>query len=239
MILVAGCSYACGEWARGDLDYKVLHSGLTTYIEEHGHEVTKLCIPAGSNLQVAHLIQGWLDRNPDIVVNKIFIFQTEYTRDLAMNFDEDWDKIDRHDSLCNIMIARFYNRLIEVLPKRCKQVYLIGGTSDTLDIDLVKKEYAPLEVACQSMINLMVDDNDKIKHPVFSWYDKNTTELIKKIKKRLSSEQQEKLLTDINCGLERESVVFSNPAYFWPDGSHPNRVAHKKLFDFLVNKGFL
>jgi hypothetical protein len=137
------------------------------------------------------------------------------------------------------MIARFYNKLIEELSNKCKHIYLIGGVSDTLDIELVKKEYAPLEVACQSMVNLMVNGSDKIEHPVCSWYDKSSLGLVKEIKKRLSPEQQEKFLLDINRGLERESVVFSNPAYFWPDSTHPNRVAHKKLFDFLVNKGLL
>jgi hypothetical protein len=26
---------------------------------------------------------------------------------------------------------------------------------------------------------------------------------------------------------------------FWPDGIHPNRQAHKILYDFLVSKGHL
>lgn len=245
MILISGCSWSRGEWQRGDLRVgdktkDILHPGLAGYMEESGHRVTNLGIPAGSNLQVANYIHGWRKRNPDVTVDKIFIFQTEYNRDMVMKFDEDWDNITRHDSLCNIMIARFYHRLIEYT-KDVGQVYLIGGLSDTLDPDLVKKHYAPLEVVCQSLTNLVVNDDHKIDSPVFSLYQpsKIIMDQIKEIKKRLPSDQLEEFLKDIDRGLERENLVFKNPEYFWPDGIHPNRVAHKKLFDFLVNRGVL
>ena len=239
MIIVSGCSYACGEWARGDLESSqigITHAGLSQYIKDAGYPVTNLGIPSGSNLQICAKIQGWIDRHPDIEIKQIIVFQTEYTRDWRMRFDEDYDNLQQYDSLRNIMIARFYNRLIEIAKSANCQVQIIGGASDTLDPDLVKTHYDPIEIVCQSMTNLVINNEPNLQSPVFSWYHSEAMELVKEVKSRLPVNELEKFLQEIDRGAERENLVFGTPEYFWPDGVHANRKAHRKLFDFLMDQ---
>lgn len=239
MIIVSGCSWACGEWERSDLRIGLTepsHPGLSKYLEEAGHDVVNLGIPGGSNLQVCNKISGWIQRNRDIKIDKIIVFQTEYTRDWRMRFNEDYSKIEHHDSLCNIMIARFYNWLIELEEDADCEVYVIGGASDTLDPEIVKKHYGGLNVVCQSMVNFLINHDTTVEHPIFSWYHQESIPLVEEVKRHLSDSELQKFLVEIQRGADRENIVFSTPEYFWPDGSHPNRAGHKKLFDFLLKQ---
>ena len=49
----------------------------------------------------------------------------------------------------------------------------------------------------------------------------------------------EKLLDDMDSILFRLRQWQINKKYFWPDGAHPNRLGHKKLFDFIMESEFL
>jgi hypothetical protein len=167
------------------------------------------------------------------------VFQTDYARDLRMMFEEDYDKIDHENSIAHVTIARFYHRLIEIARRYDAKIYLVGGLSDTLPPELIKKHYAPLEVVCQSMTNLLLNNNAQINNPVLSVYKYDSLSMIEKIKKKLPESKLPILLDNINRGIERETQFFSNPEYFWPDGTHPNRLGHKKLFDFLCEKGLI
>ena len=239
MIIVAGCSWACGEWSRGDLGQGIVHQGLSQYLIEQQRLCLNLGIPGGSNMRVAQKIQGWLDRNPDANLDKILIFQTEYTRDLALNFEEDFDDISEFDLIAGKIIARFYSRCVEISQTAHCPVYLIGGVSDTIMLSDFEQQYPGVKVACQSLVNLLVNDRDTIDSPILSWYGRGAIEMLHHLKKRLSTDQLQIFLHRIDQGLDRENLVFGNPAYFWPDGMHPNRSGHKKLFDYLCNKGIL
>ena len=236
MIIVSGCSWACGEWDRGDLHHGVSHPGLSIYLNEAGYRTVNLGIPAGSNLQVADKISGWILRHADVKVDKIIVFQTEYTRDWRMRFDEDYGKIERYDSLCNIMIARFYHRLIEVASDAACEVCLIGGVSDTWEPELVERNYPGIRIVCQSMTNLLINNHPRIANPIFSWYHIESRPLVEEVKRYLNNDELDKFLIEIERGAQRENLVFGTPEYFWPDGVHPNRVGHKKLFDFLTDQ---
>lgn len=242
MIIIGGCSWGKGEWARGDSvsnGSPIMHDGLTQYIKNTGQTVLNLSIPGGSNYSSAYAINTWFERNPEHQVDQIFVFQTDYARDSQMIFEEDLTKIEHANSLANIMIARFYHRLIEISNNYNVKIYLIGGVSDTLSPDLVRSHYAPLEVVCQSMTNLLINNNHLINDPVLSWYAAPEISLVKKIKEKLPEDQIVKLIQEIDKGISRENLIFSTPEYFWPDGIHPNRLGHKKLFDYLVNTGYI
>ena len=239
MIVISGCSWACGEWGRGDINPNVVHGGLSQYIEEAGGKCINLGIPSGSNLQVAQKIQGWLNRHPDITVEKILIFQTEYDRDYRMKFEEDYLNIEEFDSVSSRMIARFYSRLTEISHQAQSPVYVIGGVSDTVRFENFEQCYPGVKIACQSMTNLLINNCENVDSPVFSWYTNMSSGMLETIKKQLSLDQVDKMLHEIDRGLERDNLVFGHPEYFWPDGCHPNRVGHKKLFNFLCDKGII
>ena len=237
MILIGGDSWACGEWTRDSTQKSIPHQGLSQYIKESGKPSLNLGLPGASNLSVAHKINAWLVRNYDQKIDRILLFQTDYGRDFPMAFQEDYDRIQHANVLADIMVARYYYRLVEIATQHNVKIYLVGGLSDTLSPELIKSRYAPLEVACQSMVNLLINDDHHIKSPVLSLYGRDHIPMIEKIKKNLPEDQLPNLLKEIDRGLERESQIFSCPNLFWPDGYHPNRWGHKKLYDFLSDQG--
>ena len=261
MIIVSGCSWACGEWQMAELappGGTILHQGLSQYIADSGLEVINLGIRAGSNLQVCDRIESWILNNPDVKIDKIIVLQTEYTRDLFMNgtvlksknnpIDCDWSNMSmipfdfsRHDSLRNLMLRKFYERLSDIVEITDSKVYLIGGLCDTMTSDFVESCFA-IKVACQSMINLLINDQPDIENPVFSLYHighLGELDAINQFKRRLSSEESLKLLTAMQQGVDRAGLLLDNPQWFRPDGWHPNRHGHKKLFDYLVREHIL
>jgi hypothetical protein len=243
MIIVSGCSWSVGELNRGDLKEKdavtVSHGGLGQYIKESGLEVVNLGILCGSNLQIAHKIQQWIDRNSNYKITGIYVLQTDYTRDGHMIFLEDFDKISDPHVLPGIMISRFYSRLSEIANKTDCTIHLIGGLSDTLKLDNIQDCYPGLKIACQSMTNLLINDQPNVDDPVLSWYSKDASGLVKKIKKTLPHTEMENFLHEVDKGFNRQNWVFENPEWFWPDGCHPNRTGHLKLYQYLVDNQFI
>jgi hypothetical protein len=243
MIIISGCSWSIGEW---DVDHnaetkvsQLQHGGLGQYIEEAGTPVLNLGIPAGSNLQAAKRVQTWLERNPKEPIDKIIMLQTEWDRDYKMIFEDDFSHITDAHSLPGRWTARYYSRLSELASLGRCPVILVGGLADTIWLDDFPKEYPGVHLACQSMTNLVITGNDRVDNPVLSWYNKYSPPLIERIRSYLSDDQLPELLNMIDLGFERENWVFRHPEWFWPDGNHPNRAAHLKLYDFLVTQGYL
>ena len=244
MIIISGCSWSCGEWAADhSAEYKIpqlQHGGLGQYIEEKlGRTVLNLGIPAGSNLQSAKRVETWLDRHPTADIEHIIMFQTEWDRDYKMIFEDDFRVIEHASTLPGRWTARYYSRLSELAKVAGCVVSLIGGLSDTICLDSFETEYPGVRLVCQSMTNLLINDQHTVGVPVLSWYNKKSIQLIELIRSHLTEEQIPDLLNMIDLGFERENLVFQHPEWFWPDGNHPNRLAHLKLYDFLVAQGYL
>lgn len=245
VIIISGCSWSIGEWQRGDLcngepSNDILHGGVSQYINENlNRTVINLGIPAGSNLQVANKIKGWLERNPNKTIEKIIIFQTDYVRDVPMIFHEDYDNYRTSAEFASLLISRFYSRLSEISSLANCSIYLVGGLSDIPQFDNIEQYYPGLIIACHSLTNLVIYNNPIAETPVLSVYPKQVVGFIEKLKSKLSTDEIENLINEINLGIDRESKFFENPEYFWPDGRHPNRVAHKKLYDFLIEQKIL
>lgn len=233
-ILINGDSWGCGEWShdRGK-STSPLHTGLEQYIKDCGHQVWNISVGGSSNYQIANRLNLWLDRHPDEILDHILIFQTDPIRDSAMLFLKDFDQITCADSLLNIWISRFYSRLSEISQKSNCPIILIGGISDTLWLTNMEIHYPGVSVACQSMVNLILNNTHRVDQPVISWYDRDSIGVITRIKKELSQAEIAKLLKQVDLGMQRQDRVFGSPEYFWPDGKHPNRLGHKILFDFL------
>jgi hypothetical protein len=248
MIIIAGDSWGCGAWT--DLgprpvnpnipnDKPLLHGGLAQFISEAGHNVVNLSVAGGSNLQVARRIETWLERNPDVIVSNIIILQTEYTRDQRIKFPEDYDHIIHANSLRDIWISRFYQRLshISTLSNSC--VTLIGGMSDTFWFDDINREYPGIRLACQSLTTLLIENNPRVQYPIFSWYDGGYLSLIADIKNRIPVEEIPVLLKNLDHGYDRENLLYEHPEYFWPDGRHPNEAGHLKLYCYLKDNNYI
>jgi hypothetical protein len=223
-ILICGDSWGCGEW--NVTCTEVNHTGLEQYLVDSGHTVYNISKGGCSNLDSVNRIKSWLERNSK--VDSIFVFQTEYTRDAKHHAD--WQIISLED-LAGQWIENFYARLSEIAQEHNCNIYIIGGASDTAYFENMSQDYPGCHIVCQSLTNLIINDNSSVSDPVFSWYGKATHPLLELVKKKLNS--PEELLKAINLGFERESELRENPQWFFPDGIHPNRQAHRKLYNFL------
>lgn len=238
-ILIAGDSWGCGEW---NIECSaVLHKGLEQYLVDDGYTVINLSKGGISNLDIVNRLTHWFERFDDVSVSKIFIFQTEFTRDfkhdvMQQHFNTDDWCIESVDELASIWIERFYQRLSELAQEKNCKVYLLGGVSDTIRFDSMENDYPMCNIACQSVVNLLVNNDSSVNQPVFSWFLKTDTKLIEKLKKFTNVE---KLIEYINLGIERESVLTEHPELFYPDGRHPNRNGHKILYDFLKRENLV
>ena len=184
-----------------------------------------------------------------INVSKIFIIQTEYTRDLlnanSLTINKcKWIKeIANHNNIRDLeisMLTKFYSLLSELATKHKVQVHLIGGVTDVLTYSNFNLDFPNVSVACQSWTNLITAGNPNINWNdcVYSWYygSKNAN-VISTFKHNKYSTSE--ILEHIEKGNNRRKLLNENPEYFWPDGTHPNQKGHKVLFDYLIHNKYL
>lgn len=241
MILIAGDSWGGGEWDTINKKYKPYHGGLSQYINESGKKVINLSWGGSSNLFNTEILSNWFLNNKHIPIDKILIFQTDYSREyINPTFNDDFNKIKKYDSLSTISIERYYNELKKIQDETNVKIFVIGGLCDTFEENLSKEKYG-INIACQSMINLIVKNKPSVEYPLFSIYhDREHLKILDKIKSKLNIEELEKLIFILDKSKDRYFKLFKdNHIYFYPDGDHANRIAHKKLYDFLVIKGIL
>lgn len=242
-ILLVGDSWGCGEW---DLESRnILHGGLAQYLNEDGHEVNNLSRGGISNLDIVHRIATYYDRDFILPHDLVLVFQTEYCRDHkhdAMQTawgSQDWHNTKTVKDLSDQWLGRFYQRLSEISIKYQVPVHIIGGCSDGIAFDDMSQDYPGCHMLCQSATNLLINGEAGISEPVFSWYTKNTSDLVSHLRGFLDGAAVTELMRVIDLGFQRESLLRENPALFWPDGIHPNRWAHQKIFQFIKSQGVL
>ena len=241
MILIAGDSWACGEWRDNHFDSSlkdiILHGGLSQYLRESGHLVTNLGRGGGSNLDSYTQLANFLTNNPDFQsqVTCIIVFQTSWDRDLKyMNNIELIENFNQgYVYGRERLISRFYHKLMIISSDFDVPVYVIGGLTDTLWMDQFSKEYPGVSIVCRRLTNLLLNSNPYIDRPVYSVFLHHQVDTLEKIKKLINQSDISILLTDMQDGLDRLKLLKSNKHFFWPDGYHPNRLSHQILFNYL------
>jgi hypothetical protein len=242
-IMIAGDSWGCGEWKfhKGNYYPELLHKGLEQYLVDDGHNVINVSKGGISNLDIINRMQKWAGRYRDVAIDKVFVFQTEFSRDFKHReyisaYDvDDWN-ISTVDELISIWIERFYHRLSEFAQSKNCKVYLLGGVADTMWFDNMENDYPGCSIACQSVTSLLISNNSRVSQPVFSWLTSDDELLVSRLKQ---STDIAKLLDQINLGVEREATLAEHPKLFFPDGRHPNRHGYKILFNFLKENQFI
>jgi hypothetical protein len=235
-IIIAGDSWGLGEQSKDQGYSTTSHSGLTKYLVDAGHQVINLSCGGGSNIESSRRIKDFLDCNPHLNIDSILIFQTEWVRGLFVQDTQllKDDITQGYQQLKDRLIYRFYDLLSIVSVKYNVPMYLIGGSSDTIWFDDFETEYPGLQIVCQSLTNLLLENTHRNLNPVHCIFGKHIAEEIKYIKKHLNNNADlELLLQDIEKGHYRGDIWENNKEYFWPDGGHPNRHSHLILFNFL------
>jgi hypothetical protein len=240
-ILVAGDSWGLGECLpphlAGQNTPGIAHGGLAQYLEQDGHQVWNISDAGLSNLAISERISNWLAKFHDRNIDCVIMFATEYTRDMNYEFPLEWTEIKHANDLCGICLSRSYYKLRDLSAQYHVPIYLVGGVVDTMYGDRWPEIYPGVNITCQSMVNLILKGNHRTDNPVYSWYGVTAEKTVQRLKQHLPLDQVEVLLDLIDQGFRRQSLVYENPEFFWPDGVHANRKGHKVLYDFLQQQG--
>lgn len=237
MIIVTGDSWSSGEW----VNCAVQHHGLAQYLHDHCYDVINLGRGKFSNSQAIEQLSYFLAQNSYQVkdISHVFFFQTEWTRDLEYLSEQEMQQQLKqgYQQLKDMTLYKIYSSLHFLCQKFGIRIYLIGGCSDVQWIDNCQVEYPGLTIACQSMTNLLLNNDHRTPNSVYTVFLQTDQNLIKYMKERISNDQLKLLLDDIDLSHWRLDTWKNNKKWFWPDGRHANRHGHKVLFDFLKSQG--
>jgi len=238
MILIAGDSWGCGEWGtRATASDR--HNGLSTFFSQDNKEVLNLSVAGACNFEIANIVSNFLDNNNRVIqdIERILVFQSNWNRDWRRqhDFDIDTDLKHPYPQVVGRFIERFYFMLNQSALKHNIQIEIIGGCSDTIWFDDIKKDYPGLKIACQSMINLLLFGSDRVAVPVHSLWlnNKITLDFIARCKILFDQRNLDLLLQDIDLGLHRQNQMKQNHKYFADDWVHANSAGHELLYAFL------
>jgi hypothetical protein len=135
------------------------------------------------------------------------------------------------------LVSRFYYDLSALSQEFDVEIKILGGSGDTLFIDDFDKIYSGVNICCQSITNLLVNNNSRIVDPICSTYSVKSLPFIESVKKHINDDTQMKyLISELEKGQKRVDTFLENPEFFYPDGAHPNRASHKILFDYIIER---
>lgn len=225
MIIVMGDSWACGEWGfNSDNQYGLLHRGTSIYMQEAGYEVFSLAKGGSSNKkQVDQLLKttASMDRPPDHII----WFLTDPLRDILQKAGKVPQGISttliEYQAQREHLLREQFNRI------RSLEVLLIGGACPVPT--WVRDEYSNIKVVVPDLRCWLLPDSEPCDAINRAWQypDRADYALIDYWKQQ-----------DDICTKHRDMADFqiesNSHKFFWPDGTHPNRLAHRMLTDYLL-----
>jgi hypothetical protein len=134
-------------------------------------------------------------------------------------------------------------QLLTYRPQRTsnKFIYLTDSEQKVLltgllGLDQFEKEYPGVKVLCQSWINLMISNNHRVSQPVLTRFGPETEVLVTFAKSKMDHDSAKDLLHDIELSQQRnfDWKWLHSQGLLCADRTHPNRKAHKILFDYLI-----
>ena len=218
-VLIAGDSWGDGEKhsIRND-PVDDIHLGLEVYLKEYGCNVTNISIGGGSNRDTFNKLKSNLNQTYDVIL----VFQTDPYRDLRpYQLHVEQFKKEKEDFLL------LYDELLDSAYERFNSlnvpIYILGGCSN-VNLSLIKK-YCNLYPIIPNIIDMLGDNSIPPKIWKSDWI--KISDWNKSSNKKIFSESLLEFLYFDNMKLSKK--------WFYPDPWHPNREAHKKIFEYLMN----
>ena len=217
-VVIAGDSWSQGEWAMYNGEYKNSHRGLEKYLLDAGHNVVNVGRGGNTNNQSLELLENEL---VSYTYDYCIFFFTDALRQISQDEllrDEPYTIIQSHikyvvDKL-NYLVDKFQFKLI-----------VVGGNAEFNPIDKLNSTYI-----VTNMISLL--DLNFIKLP-FS-QSAEWVNLLSACSEDLAlSIEQKKQWSEIISSTSKILDQRKNSSWF-ADGNHPDRNAHRVLFDHLV-----
>ena len=237
-ILLAGDSWGCGEWKayNPELEGKttaIAHKGLEEYLTQDNHEVKNVSVPGASlkNIHYKLRMQGkkyLLDKEVEDdskTYDATFIIVTDTLRDIERG--SIWDKAYSYQdyvAIHNNKLHEFISSISRLNNKKLGQIYLIGGLTKVTS-DLVKD--TKLKIAIPSILEFLVPNSKQ--HNVMFVHHLNT----------ISKHNTNKAAVKRIYAQNNLWNLYTKEPIMWPDGHHPNREGHFKIYQYLKENKFL
>jgi hypothetical protein len=247
-IIVAGDSWACGEWAK---DGNNTHRGLRHYLEDDGYQTLCFGYPGMGSLSAYDFLSNFIRYNNDrIKIDKLIFFQSDWIRDIRSYrwLNDDHLNIFQKGYIFtrDWYLSSLYYRLSDLYKEFEIPSIVIGGQGDTIWIDQFETEHPGVKIGCQSFTNLIINDDSHVENPVHTVFKYGGTSslfltqdqfnsLIGKIKSYSNSSDLEELVNDLEYA-EIRNKIFKK---IYPDCMHPDRNHHKKLYNYLQDSKLL
>lgn len=218
-----GDSWACGEWGWNSYNqYVLLHRGISLYMQEAGYPVFSFARGGSSNKkQVDELLKtvASMDRPPDHII----WFLTDPFRDILQRNSQIPEgmstTLTEYQAQREHLLREQFNRI------RSLKVLLIGGECPVPA--WVKDDYSNIEIVVPDLRCWLLPDAEPCDtiNRVWQYPDRADYALIDYWK------QQDDIYKSDMTVHHKES---DSHKFFWPDGTHPNRLAHRMLTDYLL-----
>jgi hypothetical protein len=224
MIVVMGDSWGVGEWGSDRNGNHIIGPSITQLLTLHCQGTINLCQGGGSNTLCVARLQELLERfcpTPDDV---FYWIVTDPVRCVPVK--EFVNTCDTLENKSLNLLDNTFKAANALAAKHHIKINLIGGLCD-LNNKLVEK-YDNLILKVPSWLYLL---NENYTPSIFStsdhWVEVGT--LIHTDRPDLKEEFIQ-IADDISL---KQKFIKDNPKYFINRDSHPNRVGHKVLKDFL------
>lgn len=219
-VLITGDSWSRGEWDGYPDNYRITHSGINQYLTDAGYGVVNVGAGGNSNNESLAALEQELIKNK---YNHCIFFFTDALRQVTsydvLNFTP-YILIETHTNYIT-------NKLIQLKLEHQVKLTLIGGLGNfapTIDhnfdyvIDNMKKLLVP------SFINYPYANSVEWRDVLLTIDKDNILSADKK-------EQWSEIIKNSDL-VDQQFRLHRN--LFWPDGQHPNRIAHQILFDHII-----
>jgi hypothetical protein len=228
-IMMLGDSWACGEWGQSnhglgqEPHYRNTHTGTQQYLQQAGHRVINMAEQGASNwsqldrISPHHALSHNL-RDADVVL----WFITDPLRDTQDPQPGTFKDLHRTQTQ---LLTDSMNKLASLVGDR--EVWLVGGVG--VVPAWVKTRHPGWRVIVPDLLRWLVPDSEvSAMHLNRTWrYGDCDTALLD----HFEIEEQRVASFQWRAEHRRDS---DEHRLFWPDGSHPNREAHRLLTEELI-----
>lgn len=232
-ILILGDSWSQGELGVDENKKRIVtHGGVHRYLVEHGHTVTNLGGLGESNSQ-AYMHYAQQSSNFDLIL----WFQTDVLRDVNHNYkDLFYKKLLKLKSIRRLfdnILLDTYKVLDNCAKQKNEKIFVLGGFS-TVPAQI--QNFKNLINFTPSIISLIDPSKSFSTYSFFirfEWF----TNLIENMTAEYSIDQEtinslkEEYICMADENIRMINYLRQNKKYFWPDGVHPNRYAHRIIFN--------
>tara|TARA_A100001391_G_scaffold156258_2_gene114130 strand:+ start:3001 stop:3699 length:699 start_codon:yes stop_codon:yes gene_type:complete len=223
-ISIVGDSFGCGEWVPDKPGTnKISHLGIQEYLQQRGYVVKNFSTPGDSMDNILHQIVI-----NNIIKETIIVFATDPLRNFVVDNKINQLYVKQNFSIAKlhkVLFLDWFRKLSTISRERKCNIILIGGHANLYDTKPIKN----ISICTKSWLG------DILKQPVgdLSAIEPMALEVLMSIKPIKQDNQKVELIDIITQRSDRLNLLYNNN--FFPDNGHPNRQAHEKLTQKIIN----